>query len=58
MFRDLFRGDREFAVIDPRPQTAFADRDQMLCAWRACLDREVALYEQLAGDPAVDYLQV
>ncbi len=26
MFRDLFGGDEEFAVIDPRPQAAFAER--------------------------------
>jgi len=40
--------------LDP---SEFADRDEMLRANRAYLDWEIALYEQLADDPAANYLQ-
>ena len=40
--------------LDP---SAFADRDEMLRANRAYLDWEVALYEQLEGEPSATYLK-
>lgn len=46
MFRDLFRGDEEFAVIDPRLQSAFVER-HLLAASNLPLDTLAAQLPKL-----------
>ena len=52
-FRALFKGDVEFAVIDPRPQADFAN-GHLLAASSLPLTR----LEQLPGDPAAPYVDI